>query len=817
EGFLLADEQGIIIEWNQALAQITNLTRAQALGLTVWDIQYQLALPERRASVKVEQLKNAVIGMLQNERSLYFEKLMETEIQTALGERKTIQQLSFPIRTAQGYRMGTVVRDITERKQMEIALEAETIRRRILLEESPDGILIIDPQTAGFLEFNTMAHTQLGYTREEFAQLHIFDLDVQETAEETRRHIQQVVEKGKSDFETLQRTKQGEIRNVHVTAQIVDILGQKVYYCTWRDITERKRTEEARRETDERYHLLFKSMVQGVVFQNGEGQIVQANPAAERILGLSIEQMQGRTSADPQWHAIHEDGSPFPGEDHPAMVALRTGQRVHNVVMGVFNPSSGVYHWLNINAMPRFLNGGEKPYQVYTTFEDITERKKVEDQLRESEAKYRDLINGMNDSVWVIDHDMSILDVNHAATVILGYTREEFLRMKVPDVDEALKPEHIQMLIDTLTVDKVQVFETRHKTREGKLIPVEISSSLISYQGRTVIMSIARDITERKRAEDALRISEARFVTVFRSSPNAIGIARLTDNALIDVNSAWEQVTGWSREEALGKTPVELGLWVDPAERERLKALVTEHHAAHSFEMQMRTRSGSLLNLLMSAEIIDLQGVPCLLSMTQDITERKRVENALVASEKQLKSLIDSQTHFVIRVNMEGTYSYWNAKFEREFGWIYEPTGMKNAPVLKAVCAYHHQRVKEVVEQCLAHPGQVFSVEIDKPMREGGTRTTLWEFICLTDEYNQPVEVQCMGLEITDRKRAEKALRENEERFRALIEYAPDGVVLITAEGKFTYASPSVERIFGYTQEDLPFCNSVAMTHPDDL
>jgi PAS domain-containing protein len=87
--------------------------------------------------------------------------------------------------------------------------------------------------------------------------------------------------------------------------------------------------------------------------------------------------MTGRTSLDPRWKAIHEDGSEFLGESHPAMVALNTGERVKDALMGVFNPEKETYRWINVNAVPVYREGEEKPYQVYTTFEDITERKRM--------------------------------------------------------------------------------------------------------------------------------------------------------------------------------------------------------------------------------------------------------------------------------------------------------------------------------------------------------------------------------------------------------------------------------------------------------
>lgn len=152
------------------------------------------------------------------------------------------------------------ITDITERKQVAAALEDELTRRQILFEQSPDGILIIDPQTARFVEFNTAAHEQLGYSREEFARLSIIDVEAMETTDETHARIEHVVKNGKADFETLQRTKQGEVRNIHVKAQIVNVDGHPVYYCIWHDITERKRAEAELRQSKETLDIAHQAL-----------------------------------------------------------------------------------------------------------------------------------------------------------------------------------------------------------------------------------------------------------------------------------------------------------------------------------------------------------------------------------------------------------------------------------------------------------------------------------------------------------------------------------------------------------------------------
>jgi PAS domain S-box-containing protein len=147
------------------------------------------------------------------------------------------------------------------------------------------------------------------------------------------------------------------------------------------EIEERREAEEKVRQSQERYHSLFTAMAEGVVLQAADGAIVTCNAAAERILGLATDQMMGRKSIDPVWSAIHEDGSPFAGETHPAMVTLRTGQPCSGVVMGVHKPD-GSLTWVSINAQPIFQPGDIKHYAVVATFAEITERKRAEERLR---------------------------------------------------------------------------------------------------------------------------------------------------------------------------------------------------------------------------------------------------------------------------------------------------------------------------------------------------------------------------------------------------------------------------------------------------
>lgn len=145
------------------------------------------------------------------------------------------------------------------------------------------------------------------------------------------------------------------------------------------DVSERKALENGLKASEETYRTLFETVPQGVVYHDRQGRITSANPAAQRILGLTLDQLQGRTSIDPRWHAVHEDGSPFPGDEHPAALALRTGRPVQDVVMGIALPDAGQV-WILVNATPLFRHGVLE--QVYATFEDISARVTLSQELR---------------------------------------------------------------------------------------------------------------------------------------------------------------------------------------------------------------------------------------------------------------------------------------------------------------------------------------------------------------------------------------------------------------------------------------------------
>ncbi len=274
-----------------------------------------------------------------------------------------------------------------------------------------------------------------------------------------------------------------------------------------RDITESKQAKEVLRKSEERFRSLFETMIQGVIYQDTNGVIISANTAAERILGLSLDQLNGRTSMDPRWHAIHEDGSDFPGETHPVALALRSGKPVLNVIMAVFHPQTENFVWINTNAIPLFKPDETIPYQAYVTFEDITERKKAEAKLKESEEKYCSLVETAQELVWKCDATGHFTYLNPAWERTHGYTIEEMLgknfgAFQTPEVFER----DIHEFARHMAVGFVKEYETTQFTKDGKeltllfnAIPfIDGNGNINGTQGTAI------DITERKLIEKEL-------------------------------------------------------------------------------------------------------------------------------------------------------------------------------------------------------------------------------------------------------------------------------------------------------------------------
>jgi len=261
--------------------------------------------------------------------------------------------------------------------------EEELRKRSQVIEQSDSTVVITDVQ--GNIEYVNPAFSKItGYSFEEAMGKNPRILKSDQHSAKFYKEMWDEISNGKTwRGEMLNKKKNGELFWESASISPVrDPSAKTTHYVSIKDeITLLKKTEQTLKESEEKHRLLFETMEQGVVYQDSKGVIIDANLAAEMVLGLSLDQMQGRTSIDPRWKSIHEDGSDYPGETHPAMMTLKTGKPVKNAIMGVFHPSGEDYKWILINAIPQFKKNEKTPFRVYTTFLDLSQRKQMEAEI----------------------------------------------------------------------------------------------------------------------------------------------------------------------------------------------------------------------------------------------------------------------------------------------------------------------------------------------------------------------------------------------------------------------------------------------------
>ena len=268
-----------------------------------------------------------------------------------------------------------------------------------------------------------------------------------------------------------------------------------------KDITDQYQAELKLAEKESRYRSVINSMVESVVFQSHTGEIIEVNPAALAIEGRNSDQMQGKTSDAPEWGAIKEDGSPFPGDEHPSMVTLKTGKVLRDVVMGIKRPS-GELRWISINSAPVYNDHSSSGQvrEVVTTFHDITEQKARETELKVSATAF----DRSQEAMMITDPWQKILKINEAFTTLTGYTPEEVLG-NTPSMLSSGKHDQVfyKKMWESLLANHYWQGEIWNVRKNGELYPEWLSITAVLDRDGKVINYVGAftDLTLQKKAE----------------------------------------------------------------------------------------------------------------------------------------------------------------------------------------------------------------------------------------------------------------------------------------------------------------------------
>lgn len=401
-------------------------------------------------------------------------------------------------------------RDITENKRAEQAVVESEELFRIAFFTSPDSININRLDDGRYVMINQGFSRITGYASEEVIGKTSLELSIWVDPSDREKLVQGLKRDGfVHNLEARYQMKDGRIRMGLMSATVIHLKGVPHILSITRDIEDLRSTQEALRLSERRYRTLYETMTQGVVYQDAAGIILSANPAAEKLLGLTLEQMQGRSSLDPRWRSTHEDGSVFPGDEHPAILSLKTGKPVRNVIMGVFHPLREDYVWLKVDAHPQFRENETKPWQVYAMFDDITERKRAEAALRQSEEKFRAVVECSPTAMYIYrlesEDRLILMGANPSTDRVLGMSHQALLGKTIEEAFPKLAETEIPDMYR-----RVARGETGPQSFEITYQDERISGFYHVHVFRTGPASIAvafDEISERKRAELALRAS----------------------------------------------------------------------------------------------------------------------------------------------------------------------------------------------------------------------------------------------------------------------------------------------------------------------
>ncbi len=438
---------------------------------------------------------------------------------------------------------------------------------------------------------------------------------------------------------------------------------QEVNHRLEAEIANLEKAEQALVESEQKYRLLAEN-VSDVIWTSDLGlRMTYVSP--------SIEGLHGWNAAE--WMSLGPSDYLTPFSAERALTVLRKElaiqeaevvdpNRVTTLELEQYRKDGSTF-WTEVSA--RFLlDDGQNPVGIIGVTRDISERKKAEEALRESERRFQLFMHHLPGLAFIKDGDGRILFANSGFSRYLGIDESVLIGKTNYDVFPADFAEKITVddrrVLESAEIEEIEEFY-------GDSTWSTVKFPILEAGEQPILGGLKIDVTDRKKAEQALRESEDRFRIAFQTSPDAVNINRLSDGLYIDVNEGFSDLTGFTRDEVIGKTSLDIDIWDDPDDRKRLVAGLKKNGHVRNLEAKFRFKDGRVRTGLMSARIIVIKGEPHILSVTRDIDDWKTAEEELRVSQERLRTILETSPAGIFLVDSDGLITFANRRMGELF------------------------------------------------------------------------------------------------------------------------------------------------------
>ncbi len=718
---------------------------------------------------------------------------------------------------------------------------------RTLIQGAGEAISVIQDDIIVFANRNTEKIT--GFTPEEMVSKNISVFihpdDRELMTEYRRRRINGEEVPDVYSFRGID--KNGNTRIIERHVALIAWEGRPACLAFDSDISERIHAEEALRESEEKYRHLVENLRMGVIVHGPDSGILMSNAYAAECLGLTREQMAGMTAVGSGWRYIFEGGSKLELENYPVNMVMSTGEPLYDFLMRIVRPVTGDIVFVLVNAFPEFDSSGALRH-VVVTFADVTELNLLKEELVESRESYRSMVENINDVLCEINMNGVYDYVSPVCKNLLGYDPDELVGEKTGVI---IHPEDFNLAKQRyreLTDDRSSLRDVwRFRDKEGRWRWMDCASTLVrKNSGESTVIVIARDITERRVIEESLVLSEKKYKSLTERMSD---ILWTTDMELRTnyVSPSVERVLGFTQEERLRQkldemlTPESLARAYDILARElAMEAPGSDPDRTVVMELDFYRKDGTIavIECTVSAirngegKMIGLQG------LSREITARKILEEEAKINENRINCLFKlSQQKYesegdVLRLALEsvsglsssslaGLYSY-DSELMMFTSWMFfDGNGAEN--MIEQAQFLRSPEISGVWGRpVLEKTPVVINTVVNDAMLAGRARVTRFmavpvffegEIVAVAGVANKekeytPFDVQQLAQmmdsvwKIVENKRAERALRESEQRFRQIAESSFEGII-IHDEGTILDGNSVLAVMFGVRLEEI--------------